>query len=149
MLGQSRVNNLLNSLNFSSDYCHYDRGAVCTADSAGQIQLFWHGRSDVRLPVVELWTKPSGLTGTLLVRIICNCRIIQELNFLLLMASVLDAVVVESKVLEMEVVLSLYVSNNRVEEARARDLSISKLVNSNFDNIHKLGTGKKSTPTVI
>ena len=54
------------------------------------------------------------------------------------MASVLDAVVVEAKVLEMEVVLSSYVSNNRVEVARAKDLSISKLVNSNFDNIHKL-----------
>ena len=56
---------------------------------------------------------------------------------------------VEAKVLEMEVVLSLCVSNNRVEEARARDLSISKLVNSNFDNIHKLGKGKKSTHTLI
>ena len=71
-------------------------------------------------------------------RIICNCRIIKELSFLLLMVSVLDAVVVEAKVLDMEVVLSSYVSNNRVEVARARDLSISKLVNSNFDNIHKL-----------
>ena len=90
------------------------------------------------LPVVEMWTKPSGLTGTLLVRIICNCRIIEELNFIFLMSSVLYAVVVEAKVLELEVVLSLYVSNNRVEVARARDLSISKLVNSNFDNIYKL-----------
>ena len=126
MLGDSRFNILVNPTNFSSDYRYYAQGAVCTADSAGQIQLFWHGRAGVRLPAVELWTKPSGLTGTLVVGIICNCRIIQELNFLLLMASVLDAVVVEAKVLEMEVVLSLYVSNNRVEEARARDLSISK-----------------------
>ena len=58
-------------------------------------------------------------------RIICNCSIIKELSLLLLMVSVLDAVVVEAKVLEMEVVLSLCVSNNRVEVARARDLSLS------------------------
>ena len=106
MLGHSRVNMLVNPTNFTSDYRHYAQGAVCTADSAGQIQLFWHGRSDARLPVVGMWIKTSGLTGALLVRIICNCRIIQELNFPLLIASVLDAIVVEAMVLDIEVVLS-------------------------------------------
>ena len=71
-------------------------------------------------------TKPSGLTGALLVRIICNYRNIPELNFVLLMASVPDAVVVEAEVPDVEVVLCSYVSNSKVDVVRARELSISK-----------------------
>ena len=41
------------------------------------------------------------------------------------MASVLDEVVVEDEVPDVEVVLCSYVSNSRVEVARARDLSLS------------------------
>ena len=71
-------------------------------------------------------TKPSGLTGALLVRIICNYHNIPELNFVLLMASVPDAVVVEAEVPDVEVVLCSYVSNSKVDVVRARELSISK-----------------------
>ena len=71
-------------------------------------------------------TKPSGLTGALLVRIICNYRNIPELNFVLLMASVPDAVVVEAEVPDVKVVLCSYVSYSKVDVVRARELSISK-----------------------
>ena len=66
------------------------------------------------------------MTGALLVRIICNYRNIPELNFVLLMASVPDAVVVEAEVPDVEVVLCSYVSNSKVDVVRARELSISK-----------------------
>ena len=73
-------------------------------------------------------TKPSGLTGALLVRIICNYRNIPELNFVLFIASVPDAVVVEAEVPDVEVVLCSNVSSSRVEVARDRGTGIYQLV---------------------
>ena len=109
--------------NFSSDYRHYAHGAVCRANSNVEPR---DGRSDVRFLVVEMWAKPSGFTCVRLVRIKCNGRNITELNFLLIMAIILDAVVVEAEVPDVEVVLCSYVSNSKVDVVRARELSISK-----------------------
>ena len=111
--------------NFSSDYHHYAHGAVCRPNSTVKPR---DGRSNVRFLVVEMWAKPSGFTCVRLVRTICNCRNITELNFLLIMAIILDAVVVEAEVPDVEVVLCSYVSNSRVEVARDRGTGIYQLV---------------------